>query len=202
MLRLIPIIAASALIVLSCQKESKPNEPATPQRTPVEEVAEVIIASVTLLEDCLDEASAVEEKEQAADDMDRESMPEGYSEPCRQSTMQFAVTGQGETSANLRIVEVRLLGPKGATLDTLKTRSPSIWQENRYSPWDQVILPKTDVKASYKLSLGNWSKVEQSLGGSSYGPKFLVEADIDIGGVRKTVRSSHVVREPAEMIDT
>ncbi len=202
MIRFIVTIAVSSLLVSSCQKETKPTDPATPKDPIVDEVGEVAIASVTLLEDCPDAVSGSQEVREYAGDMDRESMTEDYVEPCRQSTIQFAVTGQGATPADLRIVALRLLGPNGATLDTLKTRSPSIWRENGYAAWDQVVPPKTDVKASYKLSLGNWSKVEKSLGGSSYGPVFVIEADIEIGSLRKTIRSSQVVREPVEMIDT
>jgi len=219
MTRLLPLFALTALAASACQKESKPTDPVAPPTAPVEvpeviEVAEVAIASVTMLEDCPDPAKveAATEKEQrpeakraqgavAQDEMEGDSAY-GYVEPCGQSTMQIAVTGQGDFSSKLKLVEVRLLGPNDEILGIIAARSPTIWNNNGYLPWDQVVQPKTDVKASYKLSLDNWGKIEKNLGRSSYGPMFLIEADIDIGGVRKTIRSSQAPREPMEMIET
>jgi hypothetical protein len=211
MTRLIPIIALTALTAASCQKESKPIDPATQPTTPIEKPvivnpAVVTIASVTMLEDCPD-ADPVEAKEARAVTEPEGEMAEGkrderYAEPCAQSTMQLAITGQGESSSKLKIVALRLVGPDGKTLDTLEARSPTIWKDNAYVPWDQMVLPKTDVKASYKVSIGNWSKVEKALGGSSYGRMYVVEADVEIAGVRGTIRSSKATREPVEMIET
>lgn len=209
--KLIPIFALTALSASACQKESKPADEATPPTPAPVKVAEVTIASVTMLEDCKDEPAAEEEQESQeakrapaegsslAMEMDE---AKGYVEPCRQSTMQLAVTGQGDASAPLKIVQVRLLGPKGATLDVIETRGPTIWKDNGYSSWDQVVLPKTDVKAAYKLTLDDWATIEKNLGGNSYGPMLSVEADIEIGGVKKTIKSSQVTREPVEMIET
>lgn len=202
MTRIISIFAITVILASSCQNESKVEDPAIPPtKVPEkvaaqvpEKVAEVAIASVTLLEDCPDAAKVTSDS-----DMDSE---EGYIEPCGQSTMQIAVTGQGEASATLEIVEVRLLDPKGSPLEIIKSREPTIWKDNGYTPWDQVVLPKTNVKVSYKLSLGDWSKVEKTLGGSSYGPKFFIEADVEIGGVRKTIRSNKVARVSPEIVDT
>jgi hypothetical protein len=226
MTRLLPLFALTALTAAACQKESKPTDPATPTTAPtsvpevveVPEVAEVAIASVTMLEDCPEPAKVEAATVEAATEGERRPEPKraegatadvaegdsayGYVEPCGQSTMQIAVTGQGDVSSTLKVVEVRLLGPDEAILGIIAARSPTIWKNNGYGPWDQVVQPKTDVKASYKLSLDNWGKIEKTLGQSSYGPMFLIEADIDIGGVRKTIRSSQAAREPMEMIET
>jgi hypothetical protein len=202
----------------SCQKERESETPAdSPQELPEKAVvAEVSIASVSLVEDCPDPApkAAADDKnvDQGAraaemevadlESSDSDDARSGYGMPCSQSTMQIAITGQGEASSKLSIVAIRLLGPKGEQLGTMQSRLPTIWKAEGYSAWDEMIMPKTDVKASYKLSAPNWGEVQKKLGGSSYGPLFRVEADIKIDGVTKTLRSSEIVREQIEMIDT
>lgn len=196
----------------ACQKERESETPAeTPQELPKKVVAEVSIASVSLLENCPDAApkaaaddKAVEHAGLAADmeAADSDEFGTGYAMPCSQSTMQLAITGQGGASSKLSILAIRLLGPKDEVLGTLQPRLPMIWGETSYSPWDETILPKTEVKASYKLSAPDWGEVQKKLGGSSYGPLFRLEADIKIDGETKTLRSSEVTREHTEMIDT
>tara|TARA_R110002096_G_scaffold433887_2_gene653760 strand:+ start:68133 stop:68807 length:675 start_codon:yes stop_codon:yes gene_type:complete len=224
MTRLISLVALSTLAAGACQKETKPTEPVAPVETlvveapVVESPAVVTIASVTLLEDCPEAKRVMPAREEergktapnlnavegemvegdiAEGDMDRV-----YVEPCGQSTMQMAITGQGEMSSALKIVEVRLLDAAGTRLDIISARSPTIWKDNAYAAWDQIVLPKTDVKASYKLSIGNWSKVEKALGATSYGRMYTIEVDIELGGAAKTLRSSQAPREPMEMIET
>jgi hypothetical protein len=203
--RLLPILSLSALTLLACQKESKPDEPVA-AAAPAVTSAKVSIASVTMLEDCPDpEKDPPEAKASAEAEM--EDMVEGdsdrsYDPPCVQSTMQLAITGQGDGAAKLVVKEVRLLGPKGDALETIQTRMPTVWQEGGYASWDEMVPAKTDIKASYKLSPPNWNETEKKLGGSSYGPAFLLEADIEVGGVVQTMQSGQVVREPVEMIET
>lgn len=194
-----------ALGSASCQKEKEAKTPIDSPKELLEKaaMAEVSIASVSILEDCPDaEADSLTEDDMA--DQDREADGDGYGGdmPCSQSSMQIAITGQGAASSKLAIKTIRLLGPKGQTLGTLAPRAPTIWKAAGYAAWDEMILPKTDVKASYKLSVPNWNEVQQKLEGSTYGPLYRLEADIMIGETTRTVRSAEVVREQTEMIDT
>lgn len=211
--RLLAILSIATLSTAACQKESGGSAP--PTKTPVPKpvvVASVAISSAALQENCPDEKPAPEgdapessmkpggekeEEKRAQGDMDAD-----YYEPCMQSSMQIAITGQGESSSKFAIQEVRLLGPKGAVLGTIKTRGASIWKDNGYAAWDQVIAPSTDVKASYKLTLSDWSAIEKKLGTGSYGAIYMLEADVEIDGVTKTIRSGQVSRERVEMIET
>jgi hypothetical protein len=200
MYRILPILTICAMAAISCQKENAaaptpPTNPPAPTPVPVA-AADVSIASVTILEDCPDAPS---ESAGVTEDSDSE---EGWVQPCRQSTMQIAIRGQGDVASNFAVREVRLLGADDAILGVVKTRGASLWNGTRYSQWDQTVAPSTDVKASYKLSLGDWSAIEKALGKSSYGPLFVIEADVSIGAVPLTIRSSKVAREPVEMIDT
>lgn len=192
-----------ALGSTSCQKEQEAKTPIdSPKELPEKAaVAEVSIASVSILEDCPDaEADSLTEGDMA--DQDREADGYGGDMPCSQSSMQIAITGQGAASSKLAIKTIRFIGPKGQALGTLAPRAPTIWKAAGYAAWDEMILPKTDVKASYKLSVPNWNEVQQKLGGSTYGPLYRLEADIMIGETTRTVRSAEVVREQTEMIDT
>ena len=185
------------MAAISCQKENAatPAPPTNPPAPVPVTVANISIASVTILEDCVNEAL----DEGLTEDSDSE---DGWVQPCRQSTMQIAITGQGAVTSNFTIKEVRLLGPDDAVLSVVASREPSLWNGSQYSSWDQKVAPKTDIKASYKLSLGDWSSIEKALGRNSYGPLFVIEADVAIDAVPMTIRSGKVAREPVEMIDT
>lgn len=208
--RTLSIVAVLAAFSSSgCQKEREAKTPPgdTPQQLPDRgAVADVAIASVSILEDCPDSEALVDSKPDPdmADgeaDMDMDGFAPGGM-PCSQSSMQISITGQGDASSKLAIKATRLLNPKGDAVGTLATRRPKIWQAEGYAPWDETIMPKTDVKASYKLSLPNWTEVQNKIEGSTYNTMFRVEADIEIDGVPKTIRSSEVVREQTEMVDT
>ncbi len=206
----------------ACQKESTSSEtPPTPSPEPVPtKVAEVSISSVTVQQDCPDpkpepEAEpAMEEAksatmtkaaamaEEADEDVAEGDSEFGYAPPCVQSMMQISITGQGKNSSKFAVKEVRLLGPNDKKLTVVPTRAPSIWKDNTYAAWDETVAPSTDVKASYKLGFRSWYEVEKALGGSSYGPMFVIEADVSIDGVAKTIRSASIVREPEEMVET
>lgn len=195
--QILPLLTICAMATISCQKENATSEtPPTPMPVPAPLAAEVSIASVTILEDCPD---AGDDNDSAGASMD---MEEGYVQPCRQSTMQIAIAAQGDTSARFTIKEMRLLGPDDAVLSVVKAREPSLWSGSGYAAWDQRVVPGPALKASYKLSLGDWRSIEKALGKNSYGPLFVIEADIAIGATPLTIRSGKVAREPVEMIDT
>ena len=203
------ILLLLALGSASCQKEQESKTPSdTPKELPETAVAaEVSIASVTIGEDCPDANGASAAVIEMAD-QDREAPPMGASAdyagdmPCSQSSIQIAITGQGDSSSKLSIRAIRFLGPKGQDLGTLVARAPTIWKAEGYSVWDEMVMPKTDVKASYKLSTPSWAEVQSKLGGSTFGPLYRLEADIMIGDVKKTVRSAEITREQVEMVDT
>jgi hypothetical protein len=209
MIRTLSILAVlTAFSTSACQKERESKTPGdTPKQLP-DRVADVAIASVTILEDCPDsdaKPSADRQSAPSGDMADNEADMGGYAHggmPCSQSSMQISITGLGDASSQLAIKATRLLGPKGDTVGTLVTRRPKIWKAEGYAAWDETIMPKTDVKASYKLSLPNWSEVQNKIDGSTYNTMFRLEADIEIDGVPKTIRSSEVVREQTEMVDT
>lgn len=213
------VLLLVALTSASCQKErrAKPPPETPPSETPtwvtptpVVEMADVSIASASLLFDCPDKDNP------GANKADQDGVSEGEREapamgangeylaspPCSQSSMQITITGQGDKYSRFSLYTIRLVGPKGEALGTLEARAATIWKSGGYTAWDQVIPPKTDVKASYKLSAPDWTLVEKVLGGSSFGPLYRLEADMSIDGFANIVRSAEIVREQSEMIDT
>jgi hypothetical protein len=214
MIRPLPLMPlVFALSVASCQKEREQETTVTPgkEQPAKAQVAEVSIASVSLYEDCpeADPKAAADDNRTRIDSEAGGMAPggaadlqQGYGMPCSQSSMQIAITGQGEASSTFRITALRLLGPKGETLSEMQPRMPMIWKADGYAAWDQTILPKTDIKASYKLSSPDWGQVQEKLGSGSYGPLFRLEAELKIDDVSKTIRSSETTRQRIEMIDT
>ena len=113
---------------------------------------------------------------------------------CTQSTIQIVFSEHGPKPSGVAIKSIRLLTPEGKMLATLKSRLPSQWNENIYSPWDQVLKPNSNTTVSYKLSPPDWNAVATVLGKSSHGQMFILEVEIDVGGQMQTVRSSQFAR--------
>ena len=168
-----------------------------------------------MVEDCPDakppgEATEVEPAEDPAEEA-KGRAPEasavegdsahGYDAPCRQSFMQIAITGQGESSFKFAVTQVRVLDGAGTKLGTVKTRMPTIWKSEGYAAWDEMVMPMNAVKASYKVSLPTWDDASKQVG-PNYGSAYMLEADVSINGVSKTIRSSPVVPEPPDMVET
>ncbi|MCP4447974.1 MAG: hypothetical protein GY811_21955 [Myxococcales bacterium] len=117
--------------------------------------------------------------------------------------MQLAFSKTGKTGAKVELKEVRLLSADGQTLAPLAVRLPTRWApEGGYEAWDGMLAPNAEEKASYKLSLPDWSAVEKSLGESSYGAMFILEVDVDIAGTVTTIRSPQFERSRPQIIRT
>jgi hypothetical protein len=180
------------------------------------------IASVSLVQDCPDakaEARSMADPKLNAPKTLAPSMPApkkkqskskrkgdsagGFVQPCSQSTVQLAFAGQAGASAMVSLKEVRLKSADGKALGTLAPRAPSIWTEaSGYQAWDGVLTPGADHKTSYKLGLPDWSAVETTLGGSSYGKMYTVEIDVEIDGTVTTLTSPQVERARPQIVKT
>lgn len=211
---------AMSLLLGSCaasedNKSNAPKPAETPIATPVAasdaaavavaKLAIPSVASVQLVQDCPDPKSEQAKADMADEPMRKAKRKAGsgpLQQPCTQSTIQLAFTGQGPKSASVRLKEVRLLSADGKALGTLASRMPSIWKDSGYEAWDGVLAPDSDQKASFKLSLPDWSAVEAALGGSSFGPMYTLEVDVDIEGTVTTVRSPQFERGRPEIIKT
>lgn len=127
-----------------------------------------------------------------------------FQQPCTQSTLQIAFTGQGDVKSKVELEELRLLDPgSGKPVATIDAREPASWEGSAYQSWDETIGPNQEVKSSYELSVPDWSKVEKAIGGkSSYGHMFVLEVDLKVGDQRQTVRSAQFPREEPHVIVT
>jgi hypothetical protein len=123
---------------------------------------------------------------------------------CTQSTMQIAFTGQGEEPGRVVIDRIDVIDPRsGKSLGRIDARRPQAWAaDGTYRAWDEIIGAGTDTKASYSLSVPDWSAVERTLGRSSYGHMFVLEVELSIDGERQTVRSPEFPREEPHVIVT
>lgn len=127
----------------------------------------------------------------------------GLRQPCTQSTMQVAFTGQGPNEAKVKISTVRMLDPdSGKEVATLTPREPAAWDGNAYQAWDEVIAPGKDVKSSYKLSVPDWSAVDSAIGTGSFGHMFILEVELTVGDEAQKVRSMPFPREEPHVIVT
>jgi hypothetical protein len=212
---------------LETPEKPTPEEPTPEEPTPeVKRVARASIASVQMIEDCPDApaneapASAPQAAPPAAPAPGAAMRPQrkrapgavaedaeyGWSPPhmCTQSSMQIAFTEQGDLPARVVIERITLVDPKkDASLDSVEARRPRAWTDDgSYEVWDEVIAPGTDVRASYSLSVPDWSKVERAIGSASYGHMFVLEVELTIDGEHQTVRSPEFPREQPHVIVT
>ena len=203
-----------------------PPDP-VPEASPVK----VAIASVTMVEDCPDPPPPAEPEPEMAEDADKkptepakEEMAAKAAEPagdmapgaaaydgggmpdfCEQSMMQLTLQGHEGEAAPVKIEAVRLLQPSDKTVVAeIDARGPTVWDgTGTYAPWDESLKAGTEVKASYKLSVPNWSDVERKIGNvPSAGHMFVIEVDISVGGVKQTVTSPEFARREPEVVVT
>lgn len=202
---LIATLAACSAQEVSTAPTKKPTQPVV---DPVVEPPAVAIsfASVQFLEDCPDPPSPPPAAPKPAtmvvppSDAPAASQTPGtprvnYVRPCLQSTLQVAFASTDTRGFRVSLNNLRLLSKDGATLGAINARSPSLWNDNRYQPWDQNLAPSAEVKASYKLSIPDWTKVQTALGISTYAATYILEADIVVGDTTQTVRSAQFARQ-------
>lgn len=209
---------AGADAVTPAKPEPTPESPPEPAPEPT-----AVIASVQMIQDCPAAHGAwrpppviqkAAENAVVADEPPAAMPPSmgaarrkslggsGPSQPCTQSTMQLVFATPGEGSTKVAVQQVRLLDPaSGKALATLDAREPAAWADGAYQSWDETLGPRQEVKASYALSLPDWSAVERVLG-SSYGVMFVLEVDVKLGDARQTLRSSEFPRERPHIVAT
>lgn len=194
-----------------------------PKPEPEQPAAKIAVSSVQVIQDCPDPPEPIEpgaaEPSATAPVMDEEaapsqprrisagasidgSGPSSFTQPCTQSTMQLALESARDDAVAVEIKQVRLLS-KGKQVGELEPRKPSAWSDDgSYQPWDQTLAPDAPVKASYKLSLPDWSAVEKAIGESSFGHMFTLEVDVEVDGRVETVASPEFPREEPHVIVT
>lgn len=220
-------------LTLGCASTETPPKPATKEgpskpEPPPEPTAHAVIASVQMIEDCPKDdntwrpppvaqavapAAAQERARPASPPMEPAGDVDvgsaiadggGWVQPCTQSTMQVVFSDEGEQTAHVEIETVRVLDPKsGKEVSRIRAREPAAWTGSAYEAWDQTLAPHTEVKASYVLSVPEWSEVEKTLGvGSSYGTMFVLEVEVRVGDDRQTIRSAEFPREEPHIVVT
>lgn len=169
------------------------------------------IASVQLNQDCPDPASAsatdpspgnsASRRDEKAKRGKRGRRSSGFSQPCRQSSIQLAFTGQAEATS-IEIKSLRLLSIDGKDLGQLSSRHPTMFSETGYVKWEEIIPANAELKASYKLSIPNWSDVDTALGAPSVGVQFTLEVELEANGKTIKLNSPSFGRTRPQMMRT
>ncbi len=222
---------ALALLLLAsacaASDESASKAPSQPPATPVtpavtaSDAAPVAaantlvpsIASVHIVQDCPDPlpdpgAPAVNSTMDAKPKMEKAKRKQdsafaaGLVQPCTQSTLQLAISGQASAPVKVRLSALRLLTADGKMVGTLKARMPTIWNDSGYVPWDEILPPNTEAKLSYKLSLPESGAGSSALGSMSFGVMHVLEVDVELDGKLTTVRSPQFERDQPQIIKT
>ncbi len=195
-----------APVPVSTTPPVEPVEPLEPEPPAVN--VKVSVASVQLQEDCPSAAPqkpAMQEKRAAGDAAAgavMDSSERGFAAMCTQSRVQLSIESDDEQTHSFAIRAVRLKKAEGAdVLGTMSAREPTLWEDSKYKPWDESVAAGASMKVGYALGDPDWAKVEKALGGSSWGPMYIVEIDVEIDGRMQTVVSPKVPRdEPINVV--
>jgi hypothetical protein len=169
--------------------------------------AKVSISSVQMISDCRDKedasVAAGAAMQPPADEAQKGDSLVAFEQPCTQSNMQLSLRSEESAPLSFTVRSVKLLSADGVQVATLQSRGPSVWVVDGYHPWDERLVPKTDVKASYKLSVPDWYEVDKKLGmDSSVGKMFLLEIEVSVDGKSQTLRSAPFPREEDHVVVT
>lgn len=195
----------------------QPVDPTGAEAPPPEAPARdfrVAVASVQLRSDCPDpaeaeapaaSASAASELPPGPGSSKARSMRPGDSDRhmCTQSMVQLAVSS--EFAGQFRVEAVRVLDPATRRVAGSSTlRLPTQWTAGSYTPWDARVVPGVELKISYKLGNLDLSRASELVGPAfnPFGGPYILELDVAIDGVRKTILSPEFRHEPADIMVT
>ncbi|MFO0631353.1 MAG: hypothetical protein U0168_00725 [Nannocystaceae bacterium] len=131
--------------------------------------------------------------------------PNGWSQPCTQSTMQLSVSHDGKAATAMEIKAVRLTAAgTGAQLGAVPFRAPTQWNDDgRYVTWNQEIPAARELKVAYRLGEPDWDAVGKALGSAdTYAPRYVLEVDVGFAGRTITLRSPEFQREYPHVVVT
>ena len=172
------------------------DPPPAPAPPPVAAKITVTMTAATLADDCggtppTTAPKTAKQKSEKADDVDSRSMAKRR---CEQSSMQLSVIAPAGAASELKVKKVELYDEKGALVGELTARSPTVWKDSAYQPWDQKIAAAQELSVSYALSQPNWSAVA-----NRWNKTYVVKAVIVIGGADQTVQKDVHVSAPTSL---
>lgn len=200
----------------SAEETGKPKAPEPPKASAKIQVA---VASVQLQDDCPSPEPMEQEaakptasrgapsrRERMGDEAEGDVAPDAvandWGPECVQSTVQISIESEAEEAVPFAIRTVRLKKADGGdVLSTMKPREPNVWKGSKYEQWDESIAAGSSSKVVYSLGDPDWAKVEKVVG-SSWGPLYIVELEVEIGGEVRTIVSPKVPRDEPEHIVT
>lgn len=134
--------------------------------------------------------------------MARRAKPGTFDSMCRQSTLQLSIESSADAGVAFAIKDVRIrLADGDKALGTMATRNPTVWNDSKYEAWDEQVPAGASLKAGYAIGHPNWAEVEKASGKSSWGPMFILDVDVEVDGVVRTISSPKVPRnEPVNIV--
>jgi hypothetical protein len=197
-----------------------PADPAPKPEPDAAQAVKIVVASVTLEQNCPDPAPASPGVMPASEiappsvvappakSASAPAMPPPGDSPsvvphrraCQQSTLQLEISNDGKSEAAIRIASIELRDVQSnSVLMPIASRLPSAWAgDTAYEQWNERIAANTKLNVSYKLTPPEWYAVETKLGGGvdSHGRQFELGVTVEIDGKPMTVRSPAFARAP------
>ncbi len=161
---------------------------------PPEAKLSLSVSSIYMVGDCPSDTKKNKSKRAKGDSS------ASYRRRCTQSTLQLSID-EATDGSKISIEAMHMLSEDGQELGEIIARDPTIWIDDGYRPWDEV-LGTDRHRVAYKISVPNWTDVEAKIGGTSYGPMFFLEIKVESNGVVQTIRSPGFPRSRVEMMKT
>jgi hypothetical protein len=207
----------------SSKTKPEPETPSDPSGTPKDPdadpapVVSVVVASVTLEQDCPDPPPATPASSERPAPAPAQKVAPGASAPmpprpgdapsavahrraCQQSTLQLEIRNDGKAEAGIRIASIELRDVQSnSVLVPIASRLPSAWADGAtYDQWNERIAANAKLNVSYRLTPPEWYTVEGKLGSGidSHGRQFELGVTVEIDGKPITVRSPAFTRAP------
>jgi hypothetical protein len=147
----------------------------------------LVMSAATLGDDCgqAEPTPAVKSEKAAQGPGKADMIRPKMKRRCEQSSMQLSVQAEnGGATVEMRVTKVELFDANGKPLGELFARSPSVWsQTGAYQPWDQKIVPGTQLQVTYPLSQPNWTSI-----GNRRNQTFVLKATLAVGGADRAVQ--------------
>lgn len=174
----------SVLTGLACsshERGTKPQPPIDPTKVSVQ------LTAVTLGEDCGGtgipapqpvEAAAPAPKRSAAKPSHGAAAEMSLQRICQQTSVQLAIVSPASVGpTTIHVKKVELFDDKGNRIGELTTKTPVVWTDGVYTPWDEKAAASTTLSVSYPTSQPDWSAV-----GDRANRTFVVKVVVSVGG--------------------
>lgn len=121
----------------------------------------------------------------------------GFCGGCRATSIQLALeAGLGDMEVPFEVLSIQLLDMDRRVLDTLDPTEVTLYTDEGYVSWDEVIAPEESLSIRYETTSPDWTSIGDGNAWSTYGVPFRIRMRVLVDGEERTLDFSPAMREP------